>query len=786
MSLVPRHAATESLGSWAFRPRLGVDPRNDDGLVFRSRLTAAMRAGHAVDVSFRITLRSGPAPSLRLYPQDPSSARWVARVLALAYERHQWRWTREDSPPISSPERWIGRRSRSWPEPFRPGADPVATLDGVVLSLSGLPEGTRCDWSFRPIAMAHRAWWEAERQAPEPSPRRVGYGPSSVPMPPTTPQEGSDRPLFWKVRTEVACDPAFRGRAVRAVESATRSARGNGLRFGPRRWWESEPGVGFPMAESEVVQTLPTPACPAWGEAESRGSHRSVILPLGRTVSGAVVGPTVEAEQGRHLAVLGETGMGKSSLLVAISRRVAAGSGLILFDPLGETARAVRAQLPESMADRVMWIEPGEGRGLNALDSIASDSAGGAARQERQLNDLVHSLRRVRSGRYADSGFWGPRLEEMLTRALRAAAAFPGGTLVDAHTLLASGGRGFRAVPPEASEVVRELGDRIRSRPEDADGARRLLYEVTRSPVLVRMLCDARPALRAAELVVPGRVVLLAGDAAEVGEATARYLLSVYLALVWSHLLARPGGSKTFVVLDEAQWFVHESLSEMLRLGRRRNVHVVLATQSIASLPEGVSDAVWTNVSDFVAFRGSPDEAREFSRAARGIAAESILSLPRGEAALLLGKGTSAHWIRTIRIPGPPIGGADPPPAARPEESPDRHSASTLTPCAPANEVGTRAAGVDQVLSAIAKRMDRSADENPVRVSLEELRHEVDPTGGAVRAAGGILGRTGAIVRTGRDEDGACWWLDRSRFCGVRAASVPEDGKTDAEPSQPS
>ncbi len=128
----------------------------------------------------------------------------------------------------------------------------------------------------------------------------------------------------------------------------------------------------------------------------------------------------------------------------------------------------------------------------------------------------------------------------MLTRALRAAAALPGGTLVDAHALLASGGRGFRTIPGDAIEAVRELGDRIRSRPEDADGARRLLYEVTRSPILVRMLCDRQPSLRAADLVAPGRVVLIAGDAATVGESTARYLLSVYLALVWSELLSRP------------------------------------------------------------------------------------------------------------------------------------------------------------------------------------------------------------------------------------------------------
>ena len=93
------------------------------------------------------------------------------------------------------------------------------------------------------------------------------------------------------------------------------------------------------------------------------------------------------------------------------------------------------------------------------------------------------------------------------------------------------------------------------------------------------------------------------------------------------------------------------TVAEMLRLARRRNVHVVLATQTVGSLPEGVEEAVWTNVSDFVAFRGSPEEARELERATVGVSVEEILALPRGHAAVLLGKGNSVAWMRTAGRP---------------------------------------------------------------------------------------------------------------------------------------
>jgi len=758
-------SAPEPHWEWRLTHSERTPERWDEAGTFVGRLSSALRAGHGIPVAFDLVLTSGPVPQLTLGCTDPSSARWVTRVLLPAYGRSAW--VRVDT---GAPDRWAdlewGRRLRPWPDPLQDSMHAASGLDRMALAVRTVPRGYSVRWSL----VAHPPSWRSAPTIPgpplEPPSRppvdRTGHVRPATKLVPFDALPGRC-PLFWKA---TVCLRGHRGgrertteapAAVRnALEGALRTESANGLRFSRAHlgWPWRDPS--FPVSEDELVGILPTVACPVEG-VETTPSSALSILPLGRTSTGRVVGPPVELGEGRHLAVLGETGMGKSSTLVAVARKASRLGGVVLFDPLGETAADFREGLSPEERERLVWISPREPTStINALEGIGRTAADPVL-SDRRLNDIVHALRRVRAGRYIESSFWGPRLEEMLTRAIAAAAAFPSGTLADAHTLLATGGRTRQVVPPEAQELVRELADRVRDRPEDADGARRLLFEVVRSPVLERMLCSRTPTHHASDLTEPGRIAIVSGEASSVGESTSRYLLAVYLALVWSELLAREPSTKTFVVLDESQWFSHESLAEMLRLARRRNVHVVLATQTVGSLPEPVADAVWTNVSDFVAFRGSPEEARELSRSARGLSMEELLALPRGHAAVLLGKGGSLEWVRTT---GRPASKDRPAKLARFEKS-ERLGMSREESVREVASVSP-----DQVLDWIRSRARPDVGGGPIEVPLDELRHAVDPEGGAIRAAGAILGRAGAIVSSRRSERGSVWILDPTRIPG--------------------
>lgn len=789
---------------WVFSPRLRVEHRREEPITFRQRLVSALRVGHGLGVPFRLELESGPAPRLHLRVRGPVAEGWVARTLASAYGALQW--TR--GPTGSSdaiPCAWTASRRFPWPHPLRQAEDGSPLMDAFALAAASSPSGLRLVVAVIPHPAFEPSWWE--RIVFPPPPARAEPARSNSPRPPeirspAVPIERTGAPLFWDVRVGAAAVGPDRSTealpsAVRAFERVSHGGSGNGLVFRPPGPFRRGIARSFPVSDGELGLLLPGPECPCGG-ASSPENFSANRMPLGRTRAGLPIGPEIEPDQGRHLAILGETGMGKSSLVVSLASRARRHAGVVLFDPLGETAEAFAEELARTGTGDAVRIDPGRHPlRINALEGVGPNERD-PVRSERRRNDLVHAFRRVRAGRYVDAAYWGPRLEEMLTRALTAAAALEHGTLSDAHTLLATGARVHRELPSAAMAAVRELGDRIRDHPQDAEGARRLLYEVVRSPVLERMLCARDPELAPPDLVVPGRTVVLSGEAARVGESTARYLLSTYLALLWSELLARPVRTKVFVVLDEAQWFSHESLAEMLRLGRRANVHVVLATQAIASLaPESVREAAWTNVADFVTFRGSPDEAREFSRIVPGLAPELILSLPRGHAAALLGKGRSVEWIRSARLPGPPDrrGGTgriaeprDPEPGADLERPEGTHGADP--PVVAGGEPDDLPGAVTEAVAHVFRQLRRRASvpgAGPVlRVPIESLGYGSDPADPRLRAAGSALGRAGALLDTPRTARGRLWLIAVDRILPGPAGATSEGPGESSGPPKPS
>src|SRR6202140_78124 len=84
-----------------------------------------------------------------------------------------------------------------------------------------------------------------------------------------------------------------------------------------------------------------------------------------------------KAEGARHLYIVGQTGTGKSTLLLNLIRQaLAAGEGLALLDPHGDLAQAALEYIPRSRTNDLVYINPADLErpiGFNPLSHVPHD-----------------------------------------------------------------------------------------------------------------------------------------------------------------------------------------------------------------------------------------------------------------------------------------------------------------------------------------------------------------------------------------------------------------------------
>lgn len=760
--------------AWGFRPRPRV-PTLEEERRFQGELRTALRIAAGFGLGVSVRWESGRTGGIALGADGRSGASWVRRVLRPVYPAGQWSPLATEDPPDSGPALGVATLAGpDWlPLPFTVDRPPWS--EAVLRAFATLAPGVRVDWECRAGPARGAILPGGGNPFEAPPTGTVERGRPFARLERDLHDRATERAhgLLWMVRAEMrasgAAAPNRAADAARVIATASRLEGGNALRFRrripalrPRARW-------MVFSEAELAGLFPTP----WVRGLSDRPMRPNVfgLPVGQGADGHPVVLPVEREEGRHLIVVGETGMGKSSLLVQLLRAASRRDAVVLLDPIGDTGRSFLGAVPPAHRPRVTWVSPTDAPiGLNALRVAAG--AGRPPHPEREARavpELTAALRRVRSQRYVESGFWGPRVEEGLGRALQLASAIPGGTLREAYALLDDPASVVLPVPPALSGALHAFAAFVRERPEEVAGSRRVLGEIVGNPVLGRMLCERSATYDLSSAGEPGAITVLTAEAPRVGEATARALLAVDLALLWTELLARPHTTKVFLALEEAQWYAHESLLELLRLGRRSNVHVWTATQSLRSLGEPLREALLTNSADLVLFRGDPEEAREFSRWSAELAPERLMALERGEAMVLLGKGTELRWCRTDPPGGQPLDAT----ALRSIAEESRRRWSPEPPPPPPSE--RREPAPDEAPRAL-RALDWAARTYglPAHVPIRRMAQELNLTREELRREGSELQRRGILVRSYTTPEGRFWEL---RAPTVAPQGSPERGE---------
>ena len=317
----------------------------------------------------------------------------------------------------------------------------------------------------------------------------------------------------------------------------------------------------------------------------------------------------------RHLYVIGQTGVGKSTLLENLALRdIAEGKGIAFIDPHGQSAQKIADNIPVNRTEDVAYIEydPENPFGLDVFDGVTPE------RKSLLIEHLVSSFRNL----WISS--WGANLEDLLRCSLYLLLDNPGTSLLDVLRLLSDSSYRRALLRNCTNPVVRDFWEK-----EFEDKSDKQKAEETRSTTnKVRQffsnphLCNiiSQPStINISHLMNEGKILILNLSKGSWGETPARLIGSLFIiafaqAAEERATIPEENRRDFYLYVDEFQNFQNEGFGTILSESRKMRLSLTLANQFYAQLPESIQAAISGNVSTWVIFRVGAKDAQEMAK----------------------------------------------------------------------------------------------------------------------------------------------------------------------------
>ena len=357
------------------------------------------------------------------------------------------------------------------------------------------------------------------------------------------------------------------------------------------------------------------------------------------------------SERRNHIYITGKSGTGKSTLLFNLANSdLEAGGGFLFIDPHGDTSKKLADSTPSSRRHDVIYFDPLDEThvvGFNPLMTVPPLHRGTLAAR------IVEVFRNI----WADS--WGPRLDYILTNAIRLLLENPGTTLVDIPRLLTEDKFRKKLLAKCNDPFITEFwvkeyagyGDKLRA--EAIAPIQNKIGQFANNPIL-RDIVGGRSTIDIPKIMNEGRV-LICNLSKRMGEEPSFLLGSLLVTAFAQAAEARAElpeeQRKDFALyVDEFQNYATNSFATILSESRKYRLSVVTANQFLSQIPELIRYAIIGNVGTIIAFRIGAFDAPILS-SELGISKDALINLPNFEARvkrIAYGSPTEATHVQAI------------------------------------------------------------------------------------------------------------------------------------------
>jgi energy-coupling factor transporter ATP-binding protein EcfA2 len=313
-----------------------------------------------------------------------------------------------------------------------------------------------------------------------------------------------------------------------------------------------------------------------------------------------------EDDRRRHVYIIGKSGTGKSTLLAnMVSADIAAGKGVCLVDPHGETAEDVLRLIPESRADDVIYFNPADINypiAFNPLERVSYE-----------MRHLVASgLMSVFKKIWPD--VWSARMEYILNNTLLALLEYPNSTLLGIMKMFSDKEYRKSIVENLQDPVVKSFWTDEFARytqkleTEAVAAIQNKVGQFVANPLIRNIIGQPHSSFDLRKVMDGGKIFIANLSKGKVGEDNSSLLGAMVVTKIQLAAMSRAGTSTKqlkdfYLYVDEFQSFATESFATILSEARKYKLNLTVAHQYIEQLHEDVQSAVFGNVGTMIVFR---------------------------------------------------------------------------------------------------------------------------------------------------------------------------------------
>jgi len=359
----------------------------------------------------------------------------------------------------------------------------------------------------------------------------------------------------------------------------------------------------------------------------------------------------------RHMAFLGGTGMGKSTLIVNMARQIfASGEGATFLDPTGDLAHDLLQQVPEDRIDDVIYIDVSDAEFpfpfnlLHAKDDLERGHT---------VDEIVGVIKRL-------SLNWGDSIAQQLRMALKVVLPL-GGSMQDVYNLFTDAEERQKLVRQITEKELKEYWTETfpSTRYERRSAVITKLAPIVDHKLLGKILCARECAFDADEIISQRKIVIVnlatGSPADHVTTVLGTFVVNKVLAAAYRQKnLPKDKRIRHYFFVDEFQNFMHRAsaFDRILSEVRKYNLVIIVANQFVAQLEDKIRAAIFGNVGCLCVFRLGHQDAKILKDEFDGASKRDLTMLTRGEC--LMRVGTHCMSVRT------------PPPPPTPENDPTK------------------------------------------------------------------------------------------------------------------